>query len=81
MKLEHVKKQRLVIGVECAVGVLCAVFMGYFFTVRDSLWDNLFLLVWLIVAVLLLVLLVLAERRLFQTQRQFGSQHQGGDLK
>lgn len=81
MKLEHVKKQRLIIGVECAAGVLCAVLMGYFLTVRDCFWDNLFLLVWLIAAVSLLVLLVVAEGRLFQAQHQFRSQRQGRDSK
>lgn len=73
MRLDYETKQKLIIGVECMIGVLCAVLMGYFFTVRDCLLDNVFLLVWFVIAVAILVLLVRAEVRFYRVRRRKGA--------
>lgn len=73
MRVEYETKQKLIIGAECILGALCAVLMGYFFTVRDCLLDNLFLLVWFAIAVAVLALLIRAEVRFYRARRQRGA--------
>lgn len=73
MKVEYETKQKLIIGAECILGALCAVLMGYFFTVRDCLLDNLLLLAWFVIAVTVLALLVRAEIRFYRARRQRGA--------
>lgn len=73
MRFDYETKQKLIIGVECLLWVLCAVLMGYFFTVRDCALDNVFLVVWLVIAVVVLALLVRAEVRFYRIRRRKGA--------
>lgn len=74
MRWDYETKQRLIIGAECVLWVLCAVWMGYFFTVRDCLLDNLLLLAWFVIAITVLALLVRAEIRFYQARQRRGAE-------